>query len=89
MSSLATGALLPAVTVTVKLHWLLLPLLSDAVLLTVVRPSGKTDPLAGILTRLVTVPHKSDAVTVKLMLMEVSPAGVVALTFSGQKIVGG
>jgi hypothetical protein len=72
-----------------KLHWLLLPLLSVAVLLTVVTPSGKVDPLAGTLTRLVTVPHKSDAVTMKLIGSEVSPGGAVALRFSGQIIVGG
>src|SRR4051812_31671359 len=40
-----------SMTVTVKVHWLVLPLLSAAVLVTVVTPTGKTEPLAGTLTR--------------------------------------
>ena len=42
-------------TVTVKMHVQLLPLLSRAVLVTVVVPTGKAKPLAGLLLMLVTV----------------------------------
>ena len=41
-------------TVTAKVHWLLLPLASRAVLVTVVVPTGKRKPLAGTLATLVT-----------------------------------
>jgi len=51
--------------VTVKVHWLVLPLLSLAVLVTVVTPSGKADPLAGTLATLVTLPQVSLAVNAK------------------------
>ena len=58
-------------------------------MVTIVMPSGKADPLAGTLTRLVTVPQRSEAVTRKLTLIEVFPGSVVALIFAGQLIVGG
>src|SRR5436190_23989547 len=52
-----------SLTVTVKVHSLTLPLLSVAVLVTVVTPSGKVLPLMVLLTRFVTV-QLSVAVTV-------------------------
>ena len=54
-----------SVTVTVKLHEAVLPLASVAVQVTVVVPSAKVEPLAGLLARLVTL-QLSEAVTVKL-----------------------
>src|SRR5258708_13835720 len=53
-------------TVTVKVQTLVLPLLSVAVFVVVVTPTGKAEPLAGTLTRLVTVPQASLAVTMKV-----------------------
>src|SRR5216684_3275832 len=55
-------------TVTVKLQLLLLPLLSRAVLVTVVTPMGKAKPLAGTLVTLVSA-QLSVAVTVKLHVL--------------------
>jgi hypothetical protein len=52
-----------SLTLTVNVQVLELPLLSHAVLMTVVTPTGKTDPLAGTLTRFVTE-QLSVAVTV-------------------------
>jgi hypothetical protein len=51
-----------SMTVTVKRHWLTLPLLSRAVLITVVVPTGKEAPLGGVLEMLAT-PQLSVAVT--------------------------
>jgi hypothetical protein len=59
-------------TVTVKLHVLALPLLSRAVLVTVVTPMGKAKPLAGTLVTLVSA-QLSLAVMVKLTLLEQTP----------------
>src|SRR5258708_30531410 len=56
-------------TVTVKMHWPMLPLLSVAVLVTVVTPTGKAEPLAGTLTRLVTLPQGSLARTTKVTFL--------------------
>ena len=55
-------------TVTVKVQLRLLPLLSRAVLVTVVTPTGKADPLAGTLVRLVTA-QLSVALTLKVTLL--------------------
>src|SRR5258706_7275516 len=89
MSALATGGRFPAATVTVNVHWLVLPLLSVAVLVTVVTPIGKADPLAGTLSRLVTVPQRSEAVTLKVTSAVGWPGAAVACMFAGQVIDGG
>ena len=77
-----------SITVTVKLHVLPLPLLSRAVLVTVVVPSGKAKPLAGLLVTLVTV-QLSLAVTVKVTLLAHTPANELTVIFPGQLMVGG
>src|SRR4029450_13586967 len=58
-----------SVTVTVKVHVLLLPLLSRAVLVTVGVPTAKLRPLAGTLEMFVTV-QLSVAVTTNVTLLE-------------------
>ena len=57
-----------SITVTVKKHWLLFPLLSDAVLVTSVTPTGNTEPLAGTFEILVTK-QLSLAFTMKVALL--------------------
>src|SRR5437899_9534514 len=75
-------------TVTVKGSVLLLPLLSRAVLVTVVVPSGKALPLAGTLVRLVTA-QLSVAVTVNVTLLAHNPGAVFTVRSAGHVIVGG
>jgi hypothetical protein len=75
-------------TVTVKVHVLLLPLLSRAVLVTVVTPMGKAKPLAGTLVTLVSR-QLSVAVTVKVTLLVQTPGAVFTLRLTGQVICGG
>ena len=75
-------------TVTVKVHALLLPLLSRAVLVTVVTPTGKAKPLAGLLVRLATS-QLSLAVTAKVTLLVHIPGAAFTMTFAGQVIGGG
>src|SRR5436305_710038 len=41
-------------TVTVNVHWLVLPMASVAMIVTVVVPAGKAKPLVGLLTKFVT-----------------------------------
>src|SRR5881296_3649764 len=67
---------------------LALPLLSRAVLVTVVVPSGKANPLDGLLLMLVTA-QLSVALTVKVTLLVQTPAAVFTVRFPGQLIVGG
>jgi hypothetical protein len=74
-------------TVTVKLHVLLLPLLSRAVLVTVVVPSGKAKPLAGLLVTF--TPQSSFALTVKVTLLVHAPGAVFTVRFTGQVMPGG
>jgi hypothetical protein len=77
-----------ATTVTVKVHELELPLLSRAVLVTVVTPTGKPKPLAGPLVTLVTA-QLSLAVTAKVTLLVHMPGAVFTVRFAGQVIDGG
>src|SRR5262245_66304798 len=74
-------------TVTVKVQTLLLPLLSRAVFVTVVVPTGNANPLAGVLVRLVTV-QLSVAVTVKVTLLVHAPCEAFTVMFAGQVITG-
>ena len=75
-------------TVTVKLHVALLPLLSRAVLVTVVVPTGKAKPLAGLLVT-VTPGQLSLALTVKITLLVHTPGAALTVKFPGQVICGG
>src|SRR5436190_17497448 len=75
-------------TVTVKVHRLLLPLLSRAVLVTVVTPTGKAKPLGGTLSRLVTA-QLSVAVTLKVTLLVHCPDAALTVRLAGQVIEGG
>jgi len=75
-------------TVTVKLHVLLSPLLSRTVLVTVVVPSGKAKPLAGLLVTLVTV-QLSLTVTVKVTLLVQTLGAAFTVIFPGQLMAGG
>ena len=66
-----------SVTVTVKVQLLWLPLASVAVLVTVVVPTANVLPLAGTLTRLVTL-QLSVALTVNVTLLRLHrPASAV------------
>ena len=76
-------------TVTVKVHWLLLPALSKVLLVTGVVPTANAEPLAGTLTILVTLPQRSVAVTLKVTLLAQVPVAALTVMFAGQVIVGG
>jgi hypothetical protein len=75
-------------TVTVKVHWLVLPLLSRAVFVTVVVPTGNVKPLGGTLTKFVTV-QLSVAVTINDTSREHAPGCAFNVMFAGQLITGG
>ena len=77
-----------SITVTVKLQLLLLPLLSRAVLVTVVVPTENAKPLAGTLVTLVTV-QLSLVATLKVTLLAQTPGDALTMRFAGQVIVGG
>src|SRR5437588_114095 len=66
----------------------MLLLSSIAVLVTVVIPTGNAEPLAGALTRLVTLPQVSLAVTLKATLLVHWPAAALTVMFAGQVITG-
>src|SRR6185436_13826397 len=72
-----------SLTLTVKVHWLLLPLLSRAVFVTVVTPPGNANPLAGTLVTFVTV-QSSVAVTLNVTLLEHAPGAAFTVIFAGQ-----
>ena len=71
-----------------KKHWLLFPLLSDAVLATSVTPTGKAKPLGGTLEVFVTA-QLSLALTRKVTLLVQVPGAVFTVKLAGQVIVGG
>ena len=71
------------------MHWLLLPALSNALLVTTVVPTGNAEPLAGTLVIFVTLPQRSVAVTVKVTLLEQLPDTALTVMFDGQVMVGG
>ena len=75
-------------TVTVKVHWLLLPLRSHAVLVTMVVPTGNAKPLAGTLTTFVTA-QLSVAVTLKVTVLVQTPAAALTVILAGHVITGG
>ena len=75
-------------TVTEKEQTLLLPLLSRAVAVTVVTPTGNAEPLAGVLTRFVTA-QLSLADTLKVTLVEQRPDSVSTTRLAGQATTGG
>ena len=63
-------------------------MLSRAVLVTVVVPTGNAKPLGGLLVRLVTA-QLSLAVTVKVTLLAHPPDAAFTVIFPGQLIAGG
>jgi hypothetical protein len=75
-------------TVTVKLQVLALPLLSRAVLVTVVTPTGKAKPLGGTLTTLLTA-QLSVAVTLNVTVLVQTPGAVFTVRLAGQVMAGG
>ena len=77
-----------SITVTVNVQLVLLPMLSRAVFVTVVVPTGKAKPLAGTLVTLVTV-QLSLAVTLKVTLLVHWPKATLTIRFTGQVICGG
>src|SRR5215813_3309793 len=77
-----------SLTVTVKLQLLELPAASVAVAVTVVVPTGKTEPDAGLL-RTVGTEQLSLALTVKLTAAEQVPTGAFTVIFAGQLMLGG
>ena len=75
-------------TVTVKLHVVMLPLVSPAVLVTIVVPTANTLPLAGTLTTV--IPGQlSAAVTENITLLVQTPGAALTSRFVEQVIVGG
>ena len=68
---------------------MLLPELSKALLVTVVVPTANAEPLTGTLVMLVTLPHRSVAVTLKVTLLAQVPGAALTVMFVGQVIVGG
>jgi len=77
-----------SITVTVKVHVPLLPLLSRAVLVTIVVPTGKEKALAGTLVTLV-IAQLSVAVTVKVTLLVHTPSAALTVRFEEQLSIGG
>ena len=77
-----------SLTVTVNVHCAVFPPMSTAVLVTVVIPTGKADPLGGTLST-PGAPQLSLAVTVNVTLLAQAPDGAVTVRFAGQVIVGG
>jgi hypothetical protein len=77
-----------SLTVTVKLHPVLLPCPSFALQFTVVVPRGKEEPLTGEQVT-VAVPQLSVAVAVKVTLLAQLPPEVLTDLLAGQVIAGG
>jgi hypothetical protein len=77
-----------SLTVTVKLHVALLPLLSCAVLVTVVTPTGNAKPLDGVLETVLTA-QLSVAVTLKVTLLVHAPGAAFTERLDGQVVCGG
>ena len=67
---------------------LVLPLTSMATLVTVVVPTGKAEPLAGVLNKL-SKAQLSVASTLKVTLLEHEPASASTVIFVEQVITGG
>src|SRR5436190_596945 len=73
-----------SITVIVKVHWLLTPLALVAVLVTVVVPIGKAEPLAGTLATPVAEPQRFVAMTVNVTLLPHWPGAALTVMFDGQ-----
>ena len=74
-------------TVTVKAHVEVLPCASVAVLVTVVVPTAKVLPLAGLLAT-VTPGQLSVALTLNVTLLLHPPGAALTVIFAGQVICG-
>ena len=72
-------------TVTVKAHVEVLPCASVAMLVTVVTPTGKLVPLAGLLDT-VTPGQLSVALTLNVTLLLHPPGAALTVIFAGQVI---
>ena len=77
-----------SVTVTWNVQTLVLPLMSVATLVTMVVPTGKAEPLAGVLTTPL-VPQLSETSTLNVTLLEHEPATADTEMSAGQVITGG
>ena len=77
-----------SITVTVNMHVLEFPLLSRAVLVTVVVPTENAKPLGGSLVTFIT-PELSLAVTLKVTLLPHCPGAALTVILAGQVIRGG
>src|SRR6185369_5835724 len=75
-------------TVTLNVHWLLLPESSTAVKVTGVTPTGKANPVAGTLVRLASAPQVSEADALKVTLLVQVPGAALTVMGSGQLIEG-
>ena len=76
-----------SLTVTLKVQLCELPAASVAVAVTIVVPTGKTEPDAGLLMTVGT-PQLSVAFTVKFTVAEHEPEGAFTVISAGQEIFG-
>ena len=84
--SVMTGGV-TSLTVTLKVQLFVFPAASVAVAVTVVVPTGKTEPDAGLLT-IVGAPQLSLPVTVKFTTAEQVPTGALTVISAGQEMLG-
>jgi hypothetical protein len=84
--SVITGGV-TSLTVTLKVQLFVFPAASVAVAVTVVVPTGNTDPDAGLLT-IVGTPQLSAPETVKFTTAEQVPTGALTVMSGGHEMVG-
>ena len=84
--SVMTGGV-TSLTVTLKVQLFVFPAASVAVAVTVVVPTGKTEPEAGLLT-IVGTPQLSLPETVKFTTAEQVPTGALTVISDGHEMVG-
>ena len=84
--SVMTGGV-TSLTVTLKVQLFVFPAASVAVAVTVVVPTGKTEPDAGLLT-IVGAPQLSLPETVKFTTAEQVPTGALTVMSAGHEMVG-
>ena len=84
--SVMTGGV-TSLTVTLKVQLFVFPAASVAVAVTVVVPTGKAEPDAGLLT-IVGAPQLSLPVTVKFTTAEQVPTGALTVISAGQEMLG-
>ena len=84
--SVMTGGV-TSLTVTLKVQLFVFPAASVAVAVTVVVPTGKAEPDAGLLT-IVGAPQLSLPETVKFTTAEQVPTGALTVISAGQEMLG-